>query len=207
MTTPNGSLDLDAARADRARARAARQEGRGETLPIVIEGATITELPSEFPLTVLEPLTGVDVDLALIIRSVIQAAKANARDQQLAAAELLVNVLAANPQLFAQIIEAAKEMGRRLLGADGYAALVAWGPSWWDVADLAKGLMAWYGMSLGESSPSTRPSAEGSGETSAPISSPVTGSTPADAGNALASPVSSAPDGSSSFSPGYPTTA
>lgn len=194
VTAPMKSLDLDSARDERAKARAARQEGRGETLPVIIGGKMITVLTAEFALSALEPLTEVDIDIAYVIKAVSQAAQAAEREQQQAALNLLVNVLAANPGMPASLLAAIKEIGRRILGDDGYAALTAWQPTPWDLAALANGLLAWYGLSLGEFSGSPALPSGSTGETSSPTSSGTTaGSTPEGPGVPPGSPVSSAP--------------
>lgn len=190
VTTP-GILDLDVARAERAKARAAQREGAGEALAVRIGGQVIAELPSEFPLSVLGPLTGLNVDIAYVIRAASQVAGGQG-DQRQAGFQLLVDVLAANPHLPAEIITAVKEMGRRLLGQDGYDALVATGVTWWDARDLVKGVLGWYGMSLGESLPSA-PSSGSDGGTSNPTSNGTTTSTPVPSGPPPVAPDGSAP--------------
>lgn len=193
MTTTS-VLDLDAGRAERAKARAARNEARGDTLPIRLGGKVVATLPAEFAIDVLTPLTELDVDLAFVIKAVTQAAGAVERDEQVAGMNLLVNVLAANPALPSGILNAVQDIGKRLLGEDGYAALVAWRPSREDIAALAKGILSWYGVSLGEASPSPTSSAASGGETSKPISSASTEvSTRAASGKSRAKKGSSAP--------------
>jgi hypothetical protein len=191
VTTSDGVLDLDAARAERAKGRAAAREGAGETLRVRFGGRQIAELPAEFPLAVLEPLRDVNVDIAYVIRAATQVT--NDQERQ-AGLQLLVDVLAANPALPVEIIGAVKDIGRRLLGDDGYAALAGQQPTWWDVRDLVKGVLGWYGMGLGESSPST-PSSGSDGETSKPTSSATTKSTPAARGGNRARRASSVPAG------------
>lgn len=187
----SGVLDLDAARAERAKARAARQEGRGDTLPIRFGGTTIAVLQSEFPISVLEPITAIDVDIAYVVRAAVQMTTGTAAEQRAAAVSLLADVLAANPTMPVQIINAAKEMGRRLLGQEGYDAFVGENPSREDAQALIQGILTWYGVSLGESSDSL-PSLNG-GETSNQTSSGTTDLTPAASGDGPAPPDSSAP--------------
>lgn len=191
MTTPQGVLDLDVARADRAKARAAAREGAGDTLAVRFGGKQIAELPAEFPLTVLEPLTAVNVDIAYVIRAASQVT-AGKGDQRQAGLQLLIDVMAANPHLPVEIIDAVKEMGRRLLSEDGYTALVAQRPTWLDIRDLVKGVLGWYGMSLGEASPASA-SSPTDGETSRQTSSGSTDSMPAARGNGRGRRGSSAP--------------
>jgi hypothetical protein len=192
IAAPMSSLNLDDARAERAKARAARQEGRAETLPVILGGVTIAVLPAEFPLSVLEPLTEINVDLGFVIKTVMQAAKSGEKAKQEAGLDLIVNVLVVNPDLPATLLAAVQNMGRRLLGDEGYAALMAGKPSAGDIGALATGLLSWFGLSLGEFlGSSTSPSANG-GETSKPTSSSTTADlTPAEPGDGPAIPDSS----------------
>jgi hypothetical protein len=198
-------FDLDAARIERARLRAARREGRGDTQPIRFGGRIIATLEAEFPLDTLEPFADVDLDLALLVRQAIDMAQAENTDQQLSTLDMIVSVLAANPNLPREVLEAIKEAGRRLLGESGYAALVQGRPTPWDIGALVKNLFSWYGVSLGESSPSSTPSA--GGRTLKPISDVIAGgSTPAATGDGPATPNSEVSATSSPSSPDSPTT-
>lgn len=186
------TLDLDAARADRAKARAAANEARGTTLPIRFGGKVIADLEAEFPISVLEPLTAIDVDIAYVVRAAVQMMTGNAAEQRARTVGLLADVLGANPKLPGQIIDAAKAMARRLLGDEGYEAFAAMSPTAPDIQALIQGLLAWYGVSLGESSPSPELSQNGSG-TLNPTSSGTTNSMPEASGKTAGSPDSSAP--------------
>ncbi|MCK2222077.1 hypothetical protein MF672_050975 (plasmid) [Actinomadura sp. ATCC 31491] len=164
-------MDLDAAR----RARAAK---KGGAEPLIIGGDTIAVLPAEFPLDVLEPLiTGVDLDIALLARSVVDAIQADNRAESGSALiSMIVDMVITNPGLPAELLSAAKEMLRRLIGADGYDRFVSERPSREDLAEFVRGLFAKYGWAdagdvLGES----MPPADGSpgGTTSTPTSGPV----------------------------------
>lgn len=182
--------DLDARRRARSQARAARQEAQGETLPIVLGGAVIAELPAEFALDVLEPLTQLDLDMALLVQQAI--ANATATDAARANMELIVNILAANPNLPREFVHAVKEIGKRLLGEDGYDAFMAARPTPWDVAALASDVFSWYGLTLGEawgSSTSSQTTVDGG--TSNSISKTGSESTPGESGSSPASPDSS----------------
>lgn len=184
-TSPSG--DLDARRLARAQARAARQEARGETLPIIFGGTAIAELPAEFALDVLEPLRHVNLDIALVIQQAV--ANATADDAATANLQLIVNILAAHPELPSELITAVKEVGVRLLGPEGYAAFVAQRPTPWDVAALGEIVFGWYGLSLGEALRSSTSSGVG-GETSNSISKNGSASTSGESGSAPASPAS-----------------
>lgn len=180
--TPLG--DLDVKRLERARARAARQEARGDTLPITLGGQVIATLGAEFPLDVLEPLADINLDIALLMQQAVAAAQAS---DNAANVDLIVNILAANPDLPREFLAAVKEIGRRLLGDGGYAAFVAARPSPWDVGALASVLLQWYGVSLGESSGSSDASST-SGVTSNTTSGSTAGSTRVTSGEQLTIP-------------------
>ncbi|MEV8634275.1 hypothetical protein AB0395_21730 [Streptosporangium sp. NPDC051023] len=185
MSYTSETVDLAARRAERARARAARREGRGETLRIQYGEVFIAELAAEFPLDVLEPLQDLNVDLPLLISQALQLFSKTSDDtvSNEAALEFIVGVLATNPDLPKEIVSMVQEMARRLFGEDGYATFVATRPTPWDVADLATLLFSWYGVGLGESSPSTTPSPAGA--TSNTTSAPTSASTPAGRGDGL----------------------
>lgn len=180
MTNAPALGDLDARRRARAQARAARREGQNATLPIVFGGETIAVLDAEFPLDVLEPLQHIDLDIALLL----QQALTNARAENAAQAnlELLIGILAANPNLPRDLIHAVKEIGARLLGEPGYTKFVAARPSPWDVAALISDLLSWYGVSLGESLRSSTSSTP-DGRTSNTTSGNTGESTPEASGN------------------------
>jgi hypothetical protein len=198
------NLDLQQRRIQRAKARAAKQEGRSEKFVIRDGDTLIAELPAEFPLDTLEPLVDVNLDIALLIEQAIQIAGADSQAQQIASIELITQILASNPNLFRELIDAVKEMTRRLLGADGYDALVATRPTAWDIIDLAREISAWYGISLGESSPPSIPSSGGG--TSNSTSSTISSSMPVVSGNAPATLNSSESGGSLTSSSDSPTT-
>ncbi len=159
---------------------AARREGRGDRLVLKFgPDSGPVELGPEFPLDVLEPLQDIDVDLALLIREAIKMSSAAESDEGMwDVVSSIVEILVVSPNLPKSSIAAAKEMARRLLGEDGYAALVAFRPSLWDVSDLVSTLTDWYGLSAGESSRSTTQQVAPGGPTSNSISGTTSGSTP-----------------------------
>lgn len=194
MTTSTPALgDLDARRIQRAQARAAQREGAGEVLPIVFGGQVITELNAEFSLDVLSPLQDIKVDISMLIKQAVDNATSD--DASQANIDLVINILAAHPDLPRDLIVAIKEMGRRLLGNSGYEAFVAQRPSPWDVAALVSILFSWYGTSLGEVLRSSSSSGSNGG-TSNTTSGTASDSTPGESGSGQASPDSSALDGS-----------
>ncbi|MFD9948749.1 hypothetical protein ACFWYW_47140 [Nonomuraea sp. NPDC059023] len=165
-------MDLDAA-------RRARTTTKGDPEPLVLGGQTICMLPTELSLDVLEPLTAVNVDIALLIRNVIDAFKSdNAEESGLKLLDAVVDLVVLNPKLPAELVAAAKEMLRRLLQDDGYEAFVAERPSKEDVAELVRGLFRKYGWGLGESKPSSAGSSDGTTSTpTGPTTIPVSIST------------------------------
>lgn len=182
-TPPPDVFDIYDSRADRARQRAARREGRGDTLAIRFKGADVATLEAEFPLDVLEPLQRVNVDVTLLVRQAMDLAKAEGSDEQMAMLGFIVDVLAANPELPKELVGAVKEMARRLFGQQGYEALVTQRPTPWDIGALIGRLMGWYGVNLGESSGSSTPVPAGA--TSNTISNSTSESTPEISGEPL----------------------
>jgi hypothetical protein len=200
MDTPE-VFDLADARVQRAKTRAAAREGKGDLLDLRFGGESIAVLGAELPLDVLAPLKEINLDIALLVRQAMEAA--NAETAQAHVIALGLDILAANPSLPAEMIDAVQEMGRRLFGEEGYQAFVGCRPSREDVTALFRYLMNWYGVSLGEFSGSSTESTDG--ETSNPTSSTTTEPTPAASGGPHQIPGSSASDGSPTSSSGSPT--
>lgn len=163
-------LDLDA---DRER-RAAEREGKDAGLPIRMGGQIVATLPPEFPLDVIEPLRAIDQELALLLRQAMQMAQG---EDAMNATALVIDLLAASPNLPSTLIDTLRESGVRLLGEDGLTAFVEYRPTAKDVAVLVKGVAGYYGFSLGEASPSST-SPEPDGQTLSATSSGTTDSTP-----------------------------
>lgn len=182
---PTSLGNLDAKRLQRAAQRAARQEARGETLPIIFGGQTIATLEAEFALYVLEPIQDINLDIALLFQQAVAAANSKG-DSNAQNMELIVNILAANPNLPREFITAIKEIGLRLLGEEGYALFVAQRPTPWDVAALVSILMSWYGVTMGEFLGSS--TASTSGSTSKTTSGPTVESMPEASGSVPAIP-------------------
>ncbi len=158
-------------------ARAAEHEGAGIEFPIRLGGKVICVLPPELPLAVFAPVRTLDQDITMMLRSVVTAAKskdAAAREQS---TDMVIDLLAANPALPVSALNVVGEVAKNLCGEEGYAALLDARLSKEDVVGLAKAVMAFYGVTLGEASaPSGSP--EGSGPTSSGTSSVTSGSTP-----------------------------
>lgn len=151
-------LDLDKARDERREARyadAAEREGRGETLPIVFGGEEIATLQSELPLDVLSPLKVVSEDIALLLRWGLNIANQGGQVDPREGISLFVDLLAGNENLPADLVDVVTRIAQKLLGEAGFERFMAQRPSREDVVALARGVIDWYGVSLGESQRST----------------------------------------------------
>jgi hypothetical protein len=170
-------LDLDSARS--ARAEVTR------TPAVKIAGRRL-ELPTELPLDALEPLTAIDVDVSVLIRQVLDARNQAKETGETADNEAIlgaiIDMLVVNPSLPVQLIDAVKEITRRLFGPEGYEHLVASKLSIKDVGLIAKYIGRQYGVGLGEASPASE-SSEAAGTTSKSTSSASTTSTSAASGS------------------------
>ncbi|TMR93291.1 hypothetical protein [Nonomuraea basaltis] len=180
MVDESAVLDLDAA-------RASRSGTKGKPIPLRFGGEIICYLPAELPVDVLEPLAHLNVDTALIARTVLHAMKeADLTKAGLSIASMVVDLVIQNPKLPGELLDAVRWMGRRLMGEDGYEQFVAQRPSVADVAAFIKGLGGRYSFRLGESMPSSSDS--DSGESSTPTSSITsTDSTSLESGSSQAS--------------------
>lgn len=169
-------LDLDADRQSRAAAR----EGRNKPMRIRFGGEQIAALPVEMPLDVLSPLREIDDDLALMVRAVMQAMRAQGEDvtSMAQATELVVDLLVSNPNLPTTLLNVAAKVGRGLLGDQGYEKYMAQRPSREDIGALVKGVFKFYGLTLGESSAPSDSPGDG-GATSNTTSDQNSESTPA----------------------------
>jgi hypothetical protein len=183
-TTPtvnDGVIDLNAS-------RAARREGKARELRITLGDAHIT-LPPEFPLDALSPLTDVDLDLGMVVA---------ARDPE----QMLRDLATARPAIVVEAVKAGKAVLEGLFCSCGayvanlsllpgedreaheecqWSAFIAERPSGQDLAALGKGLLAAYGVSLGEALASSGSAGSG-GTTSRQTSSGTTTSTRAKRG-------------------------
>lgn len=173
MTTAVPDLDFMSIDLDEERERrAASREVKATEFPIRFGGEVVATIPTELPLDVLAPLRRLDEEITLLLRSVMTMMNKSREEQERwDATSLVVDILAANPQLPTTVVEVIEDMCQRLLGEDGLAALMAKRPSKDDMAFLAKRLLSFYGFSLGESQPSSDSSTEEAadgGETSKP---------------------------------------
>jgi hypothetical protein len=198
-------IDLDADRARRTAEREAKAAGSGDGLPIRLGGETVAVLPPEVAVDVFAPLRALDSDISLIIRQTMESAKGNSSAQ--ATTDLVIDLLTQNPALPTTALDIVREAAERLVGAEAVAKFMEARPSAQDVAALLKGVFRFYGLTLGESSPSSDSSTDGQrtgesgGETSPGTSSTTSvstseASTPAPVAPALAGSSSSAPAGS-----------
>lgn len=185
-------IDLDIDRDERLAAIAAeRNAAVSDTFPLKFRGQIVCELPSELPLDVLEPLTHVAVDLGLIVRTALDAARSKDPDAaNIALLDMVIDQLVINKKLPDQVMAAVHKMAVRLLSEQGFADFFALRPALPDMVALVKGLMRAYGLRLGESSPSSGSSSGGTTSTTPlPITTPD--STPEELGSAPVSPDSS----------------
>lgn len=180
-------LDLDAER----KRRAAQREGQKADQPIIVGGQTIAILPVELPIDVLAPIRDMDEDITLLLRSVVKAAQTESGRAD--AQALFLDLLAANPTLPQNLLDTIQKIARNLLTDAGYQALVAAHPTREDLAYLAGGIMKFYGLTLGESSPSS--DSDTGGGTTSSTTSPTTseGSTPDASGDGEAPELVSTP--------------
>lgn len=190
-------IDLDAERSQRS----ARREAMADHLPLRFGGEIVAQIPTEMPLDVLAPLRRLDEEITLVIRTMMDVMRAEAEAQQRwDAASLIMDILATTPNLPSTLVSVIEDMAKRLLGEEGYTAFMSKRPTLPDMVALGSRLLSFYGMSLGESQPSSPSSGEeetSAGEISNPTSPTTTpDSTPAESGAAPASPASSEPDGS-----------
>lgn len=175
-------LDLD-------HARAARHEGDGDRKTVRFGGQVIAVLPVELPLRTLQPLLDLNVDVPLLVRQILDLSGMGDEQRNTAATGLLVDILTMNPNLPRELIDAVQQIGRNLFGDDGYQRFLDQDPSGADVAALVKGLLRWYGVSLGES-PGSSVSPPDGGGTSKSTSNGSTDSTPADSTVTPPTPIS-----------------
>lgn len=181
MTITNDDLELDL-----DQGRAASNEHKPKRIRV---GGKLIDLPQELPIDVFEPLLDVDADVSLLFRQALDA-RETAGDNQMGLVSAVIDMLVVNPQLPKQLVEAVKEMARRLVGDEGYADLAAARLSTAEAGKIAKFLGRAYGVSLGEASPSSGSAEEGSGATSQLTSSGATDSTPEASGTAPATQAS-----------------
>lgn len=173
MSDDFDGLDLDALRD----ARAAEREGKQKDLPIRIRGDVIVRLSPELPLDVLTPLRAIDDTIALVIRQAMTLATDQEAASKWQATELVVDMLSTHEDLPVKVLEVIEQISRNLLTSEGVDKFMAAKPSVPDIKALALGIFRWYGVSLGESSPSSDSSTDGGG-TSATTSDTNSGSTP-----------------------------
>lgn len=167
-------LDLDAER----QARAAEREGSKKPWPIRIGGQVICTLPPEVPLSVITPLRAIDDTIALVLRQAMTlASDKDAAGAKWAFSELVVDMLATSPDLPVKVVEVIEQISRNLLTSEGVDKFMAAEPSLPDIQALAKGVFRFYGVTLGEASPSSESSTDGGG-TSLTTSSMNSDSTP-----------------------------
>lgn len=171
-------LDLDAER----EARIAKLEVTRSPRPIRWRGNIICTLPVELPFDVIAPLGKIDADLSLIMRQAVSVARNNGQsvDDRLDAAELVIDLLAANAHLPQTILTVIREMATAALTEEGLAEFLEGKPSVPDMVALARMIVRHYGVGLGEASPSSVSSGTDGGTSSTTSSPNSTDSMPAD---------------------------
>lgn len=207
MVNELSELDLDAA-------RAARSATSGRPIPLRFGGRIICELPPELPVDVLEPLTSLKINTTMLVSRALEAFKSGSAQQTgLILLDTLIDLMLDNPNLPAELLDAVRAMGQRLMGEAGYQAFVAARPSIGDVVALIKGLRGRYAIRLGEETPSLKTSPDGStsstpspgdspsGETSTPTSSTTTTASTSPASGSAPESLASSPPADSSTSP------
>ncbi|TQF04055.1 hypothetical protein E6W39_19735 [Kitasatospora acidiphila] len=102
----------------------------------MLGGVQVAVIPAELRSEVWQPLIGIPY-LPLLLSKLVAAAQSKG-EQQAEAAGLVVTVLGSESTLPADLVAAVAEMGRRLLGADGYEQLMAARPAHSDVVELAR---------------------------------------------------------------------
>ena len=182
MTDPFADLDLDAA--------AERREGaHPEGIPVKHRGVVYT-LPAELPMSVIDTLLGIDLDLASIVGEAVRmSASADEAQQQRVGLEIISSALAANPRLPLDVWGAVKAAMADLFGVEQWEQFMAARPGLPTLVRLARALIRTYGVSLGEAFAAPA-SSEPEQATSQPTSSGSTASTPEPSGAPLAAPVS-----------------
>lgn len=167
---------------DTPAARAARAAARGNTeQPAIIAGTPPREyqLPRELPLSVFAPFLHVNEALGVLLvglKDVIMGT-ADGEEADTKSMSTVIDVIGAYPELPRTFLDAVAQVGRDVMGEDGYAAFVADKPSREDVTGLFKALAGEYGVDLGKLLGSWS-SAETGGKTSTPTSEPASASTP-----------------------------
>lgn len=107
-----GVLDLDGA-------AASKREARGKAPEFTTKGERFA-LPVELPIDVLEPLTDVSQDVALLLQDAVRATRGDATaDDRERAGELILLTLVANPEMPRQVVDAAKRACGRLFCDEG----------------------------------------------------------------------------------------
>lgn len=188
------TIDLDEERV----LRSERRSVKAAEVPIRLGGEVVAYVPTELPIAALSPLRRLDSEITLILRSVMTMMNQSREAQERwDATSLVVDVLAANPALPTTVVDVISEMAKELFGAEGLEKFLSKKPSTADMGALAKRLLGFYGLSLGESQPSSVSSSEeeqGAGTTSTPTSLGTTPESPSEeSGSSPETPASSEP--------------
>lgn len=169
-------------------------ESRRENVPLTIGGQTF-DLPPELPLDVVAPFLADDLGLVDLIGKIIAEDDDDAEEDK-GLVDMVFDVLKAHPALPFELVSAAKESLRLLLGDDAYAAFLGIRPGLQSTRALVQALVGEYGVSLLDFFSSDAES-DSTGDASKETSSDSTDSTPEGSGDAPETPEgSSEPDDS-----------
>lgn len=157
-------IDLDAER----QARAAKREGAGEAVDIALCGEQF-KLPAELPLAVLERLLDPDVEISQMLILALRAFQQGSEQS----GDVIIRTLTAQPDLPLGFVRAVVSALDLLFGPDQWARYQAVNPSAQDTIALVRGLLAGYGVGLGEAFSSPELS-ESAGSTPKPTSAAST---------------------------------
>lgn len=181
------AIDLNAARQKRAAKREAR--GAGGMIVVAIDGENFV-LPRELPASLLDKVVSEEFEIGRLLAVALKnfmGGKNTAENS-----DVLTDTLEQIPTLPLALVNGILDMLAELFGAEQWARYKATGPSIEDNIELLKGLVAEYGVTLGElfASPASSTSAGATSNPTSPASTP--GSTLEVSGPIPTTPASSA---------------
>lgn len=166
-------------------------EAQRDTIPLILGGKTY-DLPAELPLDVFGPFLSLDV--SDVLADIVAVVDKDKSDEKFAS--VVIDALFERPDLPIDMVKAAGEAAKLLLGEEAYAAFWAARPGLKVMRGFWKELSGAYSVTLLDFFGSSD-SSESTGDQSQPTSSGSTDSTPEPSSDAPATPEgSSASDGS-----------
>lgn len=147
-------------------------EAQRDTIPLILGGKTY-DLPGELPLDVFGPF--ISLDISTVLADIAFAINDDKTDERLAS--VVIDALFEHPDLPLELVKAAGEAAKLLLGEEAYAAFWAKRPGLKVVRGFWKELANAYSVSLLDFFASSD-SSEAIGEPSKPTSSGSTDETP-----------------------------